>query len=216
MSEYTERVASELIQPIILLVDKEDPAGEDEAIAAVALASIAAFLQDPVNPAWQPWAHGAFGKSVRRANPKAFAKVRQEFPEHALIEIGGAQAAGLAPVPADDMPKILAKLQVSGTQLPQSGGVLGGQVVIVLDASLEMSTGKASAQAAHALFAWLLEADEDIVQQWIADGATLGVRQLSRDDFTASMELAHGPVIHDAGRTEIEPGSATAYVLLAG
>lgn len=216
MSEYTERVSGELVQPIILRIDKEDPCAQDEGIAAVALASVAAFLRDPESPAWQAWASGAFAKSVRRANPKIFAKVLEEFPDHSLIEIGGAQAAALAPLPSDNLPKRLARLQVSGTQLPAMDDVLEGQVVIVLDGALGMSTGKACAQAAHALFAWLLQARPEVVEEWIDSGATLGIRHPARAEFTQGIKHAAGPVIHDAGRTEIEPGSATAYVLLPG
>ena len=216
MTESSESTVEELVQPIILRIDKENPCAEDEGIAAAALASVAAFLQDAQNPAWQPWAAGSFAKSVRRANPKLFAKVLEEFEDHALIEVGAAQAIGLAPLPAQGLPKRLAKLQVYGTQLPESDEVLSGQVEVVLDASLEMSTGKACAQAAHALFAWMIQAPPEVVQEWLDDGATLGIRQAGRSAFLAGQDEADGPVIQDAGRTEIEPGSATAYVVLRG
>ncbi|MCW4465733.1 hypothetical protein OK351_09460 [Glutamicibacter sp. MNS18] len=224
MSEFTESESAaeaksepgELVQPIILRIDKEDPCGQDEGIAAAALASVAAFLQNPENPAWGPWAAGAFAKSVRRANPKMFAKVLEEFEEHALIEVGAAQAAGLVPLPANALPKRLAKLQVSGTELPESGQVFTGQVQVVLDGSLGMSTGKACAQAAHALFAWLIQAAPETVQDWIEEGATLGIRHMDRQGFERGIQDAVGPVIRDAGRTEIEPGSATAYVVYTG
>lgn len=213
MSETTEAVSGELVQPIILRIDKDNPCAEDEGIAAAALASVAAFLQDPENPLWASWSAGAFAKSVRRANPKMFAKVLDEFADHALVEVGGAQAAGLGPLPAQALPKRLAKLQVSGTQLPASEDMITGDIQIVLDASLGMSTGKACAQAAHALFAWLIQATGQSVESWIDNGATLGIRQCARAEFLAGMSQAIGPVIHDAGRTEIDPGSATAYVV---
>lgn len=216
MNELTEAVTGELVQPIILRIDKENPCAEDEGIAAAALASVAAFLQDPENPSWAAWASGAFAKSVRRANPKMFAKVLEEFADHSLVEVGAAQAAGLSPLPAAALPKRLAKLQVSGTELPATNDVLTGQLQIVLDASLGMSTGKACAQAAHALFAWLIQATPETVESWINDGATLGIRQAERAEFIAGFQDAVGPVIHDAGRTEIEPNSATAYVVCAG
>ncbi|MGJ9403435.1 peptidyl-tRNA hydrolase [Arthrobacter sp. KK5.5] len=214
MSEYTERASGELVQPIILLVDKADPASHAEGVAAAALASVQAFLGDLDNPDWQAWAAGAFAKTVRRADVNPFAKMLAAHPDHALAEVGKGRAAGLGPMPADGLPKPLAKLQVSGTQLPAGPPLPDAPVTIALNASLDMSTGKAAAQAAHALFAWLLQADPATVRAWRAAGCPLSVRDLVRRDFRAGARAAAGPVIQDAGRTEIAPGSATAYVVV--
>lgn len=215
VSEFTERSSEELIQPIILLVDREEPASEAHGIAAAALASVQAFLRDPENPGWRPWAAAAFGKTVRRADAKMFAKVLAAFPDHALAEVGEGRAAGLAPMPAAALPKLLAKLQVSGTQLPDGEPLPEAAVTIVLNGSLEMSTGKAAAQAAHALFAWVLETKPAAVEAWVAAGFPLGVLELPAKEFRKGSRKSAGPVIQDAGRTEIEPGSTTAYVVTA-
>lgn len=217
MSESTETGAEEpsepeLVQPIILLVDREEPAGEQHGIAAAALASAQAFLKDPDNPNWRRWANGAFAKSVRRADAKMFAKVLATFPDHVLATVGEAAAAGLPPMPADALPKLLAKLQVSGTQLPEGEPLPPAPLTIILNASLDMSTGKAAAQAAHALFAWLLESKPAVVEAWAASGFPLGVAELPAKEFRKGARKSAGPVIQDAGRTEIEPGSTTAYV----
>lgn len=212
MSEYTERSSDELIQPIILLVDREEPASEQHGIAAAALASVQAFLREPDNPDWRQWASAAFGKTVRRADAKMFAKVLAAFPDHVLAMVGEASAVGLAPMPAAALPKLLAKLQVSGTQLPPGEPLPPAALSIVLNASLEMSTGKAAAQAAHALFAWVLEAKPAAVEAWVADGFPLSVLELPAKEFRKGARKSAGPVIQDAGRTEIEPGSTTAYV----
>ena len=212
VSEYSEDTPQELIQPIILLVDREEPAGEQHGIAAAALASVQAFLREPDNADWRRWASGAFGKTVRRADAKMFAKVLAAFPEHALATVGEASAVGLPPMPAAELPKLLAKLQVSGTQLPPGGPLPPQSLNIVLNASLEMSTGKAAAQAAHALFAWLLESKPAVVEAWAADGFPVGILELPAKEFRKGARKSAGPVIRDAGRTEIEPGSTTAYV----
>lgn len=213
MSEIVEEPARELVQPIILLVDREEPAGADYGIAAAALASVQAFMREPENPDWQEWASGAFAKSVRRADAKMFAKVLAAFPDHALVSVGEARAVGLAPMPAGALPKLLAKLQVSGTQLPTSEPLTQQPLTIVLNAALQMSTGKAGAQAAHALFAWVLEAEPAEVEAWANSGFPVGISQASAKDFRKWQQKASGPIIEDAGRTEIEPGSTTAYVL---
>lgn len=202
----------ELVQPIILLVDREDPCAEDQGIAAAALASVGALIANPRHPYWKPWAQGAFAKSVRRADAKMFAKVAGEFPDHALAEIGDAKALGFAPMQADSLPKRLAKLQVSGTTLPAGGTGEPTSVRIALNDSLGMSTGKAAAQAAHALFAWVLEGEPRDVDTWRGDGCGLSVERLDDAEFRRQAGEANSPVIHDAGRTEIEPGSATAFV----
>ena len=213
MTELRDRDPGELVQPIILRIDKEDPSSEDEGLSAVARAAVIAYLQDPQNPDWQQWASQAFAKSVRRANPKMFAKVLEMFPEQMVSEVGKAQAVGLPPLPAADLPKLIAKLQVSGTQLPKADEVLDAKINIVLNKSLDMSTGKAAAQAAHALFAWLTEAPAESVEAWLQSHAPVGIRHLPRKDFEQLSRQAAGPVIQDAGRTEIEPGSVTAFVM---
>ncbi len=211
-TDAEERADQELVQPIILLVDREDPAGEQHGIAAAALASVQAFMRDPENADWRQWANGAFAKSVRRADAKMFAKVLAAFPDHVLATVGEASAAGLPPMPAAALPKLLAKLQVSGTQLPEGEPLPPAPLTIVLNASLEMSTGKAAAQAAHALFAWVLESKPAAVEAWAANDFPLGVTQLPAKEFRKGARKSAGPVIQDAGRTEIEPGSTTAYV----
>lgn len=213
MTEVRDRDPGELVQLIILRIDKEDPSSEDEGLSAVARAAVIAYLQDPQNPDWQQWASQAFAKSVRRANPKMFAKVLEMFPGQMVSEVGKAQAVGLPPLPAADLPKLIAKLQVSGTQLPKADEVLDAKINIVLNKSLEMSTGKAAAQAAHALFAWLTEAPAESVEAWLQSHAPVGIRHLPRKDFEQLSRQAAGPVIQDAGRTEIEPGSVTAFVM---
>lgn len=213
MTELRDRDPGELVQPIILRIDKEDPSSEDEGLSAVARAAVIAYLQDPQNPDWQQWASQAFAKSVRRANPKMFAKVLEMFPGQMVSEVGKAQAVGLPPLPAADLPKLIAKLQVSGTQLPKADEVLDAKINIVLNKSLDMSTGKAAAQAAHALFAWLTDAPAESVEAWLQSHAPVGIRHLPRKDFEQLSRQAAGPVIQDAGRTEIEPGSVTAFVM---
>ncbi|GAA5225829.1 peptidyl-tRNA hydrolase [Paeniglutamicibacter antarcticus] len=202
----------ELVQPIILLVDREEPCPEDEGIAVAALASVKALLANPRHPYWRIWAQGAFAKSVRRADSKMFAKVTLEFPDHELAEIGTARALGFAPMEAGSLPKRLAKLQVSGTVLPPGEPMEPTSVRIVLDDSLGMSTGKVAAQAAHALFAWVLEGKPEELDAWRAAGCPLSIERIDSTAFRKNARTADGPVIRDAGRTEITPGSATAFV----
>jgi len=225
VTETTQESTAELMQQIVLLVDKENPAPEGDGLAAVALASVNAFLADPQDPSWRLWFSGPVGKAVRRADAKTFDKIVEAFGE----ELGGVEgdagrglAIGFRPHPKDEIPKKIAKLQVSGTTLPREapdGGTdaePADAVVLVLNDSLGMSTGKAAAQSAHALFAWLLQAirrDPGRVDAWLAAEQPVAVRFADAAEFARLARSASGPRIQDAGRTEIAPGSATAFVL---
>ncbi|GAA3664947.1 peptidyl-tRNA hydrolase [Streptomyces iranensis] len=115
------------------------------------------------------------------------------------------------PVPLDGWPKELAKLQVSGTDLsdpepPPAPDPTGP--VLWLSPHVEMSAGKAMAQAGHgAQLAWW-ELDDAARAAWREAGFPLAVRTASPerwDELTASGL----PVVRDAGFTEIAPGSCT-------
>ncbi|MGW4078874.1 peptidyl-tRNA hydrolase [Streptomyces asiaticus] len=115
------------------------------------------------------------------------------------------------PVPLDGWPKELAKLQVSGTDLddpepPAAPDPTGP--VLWLSPQVEMSAGKAMAQAGHgAQLAWW-ELDDAARAAWREAGFPLAVRTASAerwDELTASGL----PVVRDAGFTEIAPGSCT-------
>ncbi|ACL42340.1 protein of unknown function UPF0099 (plasmid) [Pseudarthrobacter chlorophenolicus A6] len=213
-----------LVQPIVLLVDKNDPAGHSDSILAVAIASVCAYTNGLEHGAddgsWKTWLSGRFTKSVRRADAKTFAKIAgdPELPADGAAWIGAARAMAYAPTTYEDMPKKLSRLQVSGTDLPAydptpQSRQRPGDPVIVLNNALGMSTGKAAAQAAHALFAWHLNRgnpDPDIASLHLLSA---GLINASESEFEQLKALAAGPVIVDSGLTEIEPNTATAFVI---
>ncbi|MCQ2001347.1 peptidyl-tRNA hydrolase [Arthrobacter zhaoxinii] len=202
------------VQPIVLLVDKTDPAAHRDAVAAAAVASVRAYTATEDSEAWENWLYGRFTKTVRRANPSTFERLAGEAPSGS-VTVGRAQAIAFEPVTYEQMPKNLAKLQVSGTQLPDEEPAAWPENApeIVLNADLDMSTGKASAQAAHALLSWYLQLDPAARHAWQEAGEPAGVRFTTGGQFA---ELAArpgaGPLIVDAGMTEIAPDTATAFV----
>ena len=204
---------SDTVQPIVLLVDKEDPAAHYDAVAAAAAASVSAYARRESDEAWENWVFGRFTKTVRRAGPKAFAKLAAHAPSGTVV-VGRAQALAFEPVTYEEMPKAVRALQVSGTQLPDDEPVpaLPDAPVVVGNADLEMSTGKAGAQAAHALLAWYLELAPEQAAGFTECPAAL-VTELPGERFRELAEHpGNGPLIVDAGLTEIEPGSPTAFV----
>ena len=213
------RTEFEYIQPIVLLVDRDDPAPAVDGIRAVAVASTQMYGQDihELNDltVWESWLDGPFAKTVRRADRKTFDKVLAEsIPNDRVCVLRGrAEAVGFRPVIATEMPKLLSRLQVTGTSLPDvvSTAVDGRGPAIILNAGLGMSTGKAAAQAAHALFLWYLNLDSTV---WapVWQDIDCSVRFADSTEFDALLiDSKSNAVITDAGRTEIDPGSVTAF-----
>lgn len=212
-----------LVQPIVLLVDKNDPAGHRDSILAAAIASTEAYamtIQDAGaddGDAWAQWLSGRFTKSVRRADLKTFTKLASstDLPFRSLVARGKARAMAYLPVTYEEMAKPLTRLQVSGTDLPElpvSEGSGTEGPVIVLNGDLGMSTGKSCAQAGHALFAWFLQEHAGGRTVPAASLARAGLRIVGAAEFAALRAGAVGPVIVDSGLTEIDPDTATAFV----
>ena len=212
--------STEFVQPVVVL-----RAGtHEDAVRAVALASVLAWVHtsgaggtddDTAAPGaenWRPWLSGRFAKSVRRAKAGQFAALAPTAA--AIVEIGDAKAAAFTPTTYPGMDPTVAKLQVSGTDFDRDQWASktedGGPRVLVNE-GLGMSTGKAAAQAAHGLFRWFLNLDPNQRTEWVAAGCPFGLDGVTRTDFEKACRNAV-VVIHDAGFTEIEPGSATVAV----
>lgn len=196
----------DLVQPIVLL----SRGTHADACRGAALASVTAWLAHHEHPSWEPWLSGWFTKTVRRAkNEHALARALDAGP--AVVErVGDAAAAALVPVTYYEMARSVRKLQVSGLDLPREAGAgngTGGPTILV-NASLGMSTGKTSAQVAHGLFAWLLTLDDASRVDWFYGGRRFGLTEVGAAELTGAAGLA----IHDAGLTEVVPGSATVKV----
>jgi peptidyl-tRNA hydrolase len=125
---------------------------------------------------------------------------------------GPAEVRVFPPIPLDGWPKDLARLQVSGTELtdpappPQAPA---GVPVLWLSPGLEMSAGKAMAQAGHgAQLAWWELSDQERAE-WREAGFPLAVRTAADDPAWRGLVGSGLPVVRDAGFTEIAPGSCT-------
>lgn len=203
---------NEYVQSVVLLRS----GSHEEAIRAVAESSVRAWLQSQDDPAWAAWLSGPFVKSVRRAKAGAFWKLAEDDADnHALVQVGDAAAIAYTPTRYADMNPVIAKLQVSGTDFQRAGWTdpeQSSHVWVVMNDDLGMSTGKAAAQAAHALFAYALQTDRDLDPHWQDTITGFHLTGVSRDKFAALSPTAT-VLIQDAGRTEVEPGSATALAM---
>lgn len=197
----------DLVQPIAVARS----GSHEDLIAAVASASLDAYLDHGDDPAWDQWLNGRFTKSVRRATASQLAAVAPLAL--AVVQRGDAVAYGFAPMPYSEYPGPIRKMQVQGTERPRSGNWADfGSPSLVLNGGLEMSTGKAAAQAAHGLWIWWLTATITERQEWEASGRPLSVCEYDSEAFRRTLQITD-VVVRDAGLTEVEPGTVTVAVI---
>lgn len=155
------------------------------------------------------WQDARIRKVVRRARGSEWRRAA-ELPG---ITVTGksAEVRVFPPVPLDGWPKELAKLQVSGTDLDDPeppGAVEPGTVVLWMSPEVEMSAGKAMAQAGHgAQLAWWELSDAERAA-WREAGFPLAVRTAPPQRWR-ELTVSGLPLVRDAGFTEIAPGSCT-------
>lgn len=115
------------------------------------------------------------------------------------------------PVPLDEVPKDLAKLQVTGTDLEdpeRPGEPEPGTPVLWVNPHLEMSTGKTMAQVGHAAHLAWLDLPTPARETWQSADFPVAVRTATATQWSALLRTGL-PVVQDAGFTEVEPGSCT-------
>ncbi|MFJ8228629.1 aminoacyl-tRNA hydrolase [Streptomyces sp. NPDC094448] len=207
--------ARQFVLPLVARIEKTAPPARTDALetAARAVLVILADERSQGDGAWarsmRDWQDARIRKVVRRARGAEWRRAGA-LPG---ITVTGASAEVRVhpPVPLDGWPKELVKLQVSGTELddprpPADPDPL--RPVLWLNPDVEMSAGKAMAQAGHgAQLAWW-ELGEAERKAWEADGFALAVRTAPRERF-AALVAAGLPVVRDAGFTEIPAGSVT-------
>jgi peptidyl-tRNA hydrolase len=205
--------------PLVVRVERGDPPTRTDALEGAARA-VLEFLSDPrvtgidgVDGEWtaveRAWEDARIRKVVRRARGAAWERARA-LPG-ITVRQGTAEVRVYPPVPVDDWPADLARLQVSGTDFEdptRPGAVPGGLPVLWLNPELPMSTGKAMAQVGHGvqLAWWELEPTDR--SKWKDVEFDLRVRTAAVGRWKEL--LASGlPVVTDGGFTEVAPGSAT-------
>jgi peptidyl-tRNA hydrolase len=84
-----------------------------------------------------------------------------------------------------------------------------GTPLILLSPLVEMSAGKAMAQAAHAAQLGWRSLRRRPRRRWQEAGFPLAVRPAGERQWRAALNSG-APVVHDGGFTEVAPGTATA------
>ncbi|SEQ45870.1 peptidyl-tRNA hydrolase [Streptomyces radiopugnans] len=214
--------APQYVLPLVVRIERSAPPGPPARTDALRTAARAVLVMlsderatDPGGPwhqAVRDWQDGRIRKVVRRARGAEWRRACA-LPGVTVTGDGGhpAEVRVFPPVPLDGWPKDLARLQVSGTELEDPVPPVApepGTPVLWLNPELEMSAGKAMAQAGHgAQLAWWA-LDGAARAAWRAAGFPLAVRTAPRGRWERLTESGL-PVVRDAGFTEIAPGSAT-------
>ncbi|MBP0456712.1 peptidyl-tRNA hydrolase [Streptomyces montanisoli] len=211
--------APQFVLPLVLRLERTAPPSRTDALetAARAVLTILSDERSLDGGEWaarmRDWQDARIRKVVRRARGAEWRRAAA-LPG---ITVTGTRAENPAevrvhpPVPLDGWPKELARLQVSGTELPDAeplAPLAPGVPVLWFNPDLEMSAGKACAQAGHgAQLAWwaLSEAGRTA---WHESGFALAARVASREKWR-DLHASGLPLVEDAGFTEIAPGSAT-------
>lgn len=201
--------------PLVVRIERGAPPSRTDALETAARA-VLVMLADPRAlddgewaGAMRDWQDARIRKVVRRARGAEWR--RAEALPGITVPGKAAEVRVFPPVPLDGWPKDLARLQVSGTDLddPEPPPVADrGAPVLWLSPEVEMSAGKAMAQAGHgAQLAWWDLPDAERAA-WRDAGFPLAVRTAEAAEWR-TLTSSGLPVVRDAGFTEIAPGSCT-------
>ncbi|WP_308114716.1 peptidyl-tRNA hydrolase [Streptomyces sp. ISL-12] len=208
-------LAPQFVLPLVVRIERAAPPARTDALETAARAVLVMLADERSTGegewarAMRDWQDARIRKVVRRARGAEWR--RAEGLPGITVTGKSAEVRVFPPVPLDGWPKELAKLQVSGTELDDHeppGDADRSGPVLWMSPEVEMSAGKAMAQAGHgAQLAWWQLTGEQRAA-WRDAGFPLAVRTASPADWP---RLTAGglPVVRDAGYTEIAPGSCT-------
>jgi peptidyl-tRNA hydrolase len=199
--------------PVILRLERPPPA-RTPVLEAAAAAALAVCLDPRAEPGgeWHDavamWVGNRIRKIARRARGTHWEAV-QELPG-VTWDVDGAQARALLPGPVTEVPKTVSRLQIGGTELEPDdpGPPAPGVPVIWVNASLEMTVGKAAAQVGHASMLYAAAHRLTTVPPFAVRDADGGQWAQLCD----AAERGEAVAVRDAGFTEVAPGTITTIV----
>ena len=200
---------------IYVVNDSRDEAGEIASEKDILQASSDALSQllnssdEAVIASIREWTSGRIRKIVKRARGAAWQKADALEATHFSGTHGTGQVLVFAPMRLSEQPKELKKLQVTGLNSSDASSkeyANAAHLLVEVNDSLNMSTGKVVAQVGHAVQLFLTFGVRSEVQDWKDTGSKLKVVRV--ENLTES--TATGIIVHDAGFTEVPSGSLTA------
>ena len=204
--------------PVVLRYERAEPPLRTPLLEAAATAALAVCLDDRAAPGgpWHgevaDWVAGRIRKVTRRARGAHWDAV-QDLPG-VTVSVAGAQARALMPCLVAQTPRVVARLQISGTDLPADspGDPADGVPVVWLSPNLQLSVGKAAAQVGHATMLLAASLSGESLARWRADDLRCAVRVARAADWPVLQEQARdgrAVPVRDAGFTEVSPGTMT-------
>ncbi len=196
--------------PVILRIERP-PAARTPLLEAAARAALAVCLDPRAEPegewheALTAWVGGRIRKIARRARGAHWAAV-QDLPG-VTVEVDGAEVRALLPGPVDDVPRVVSRLQIGGTDLPDDdpGPADPAVPVVWVNGALGMSVGKAAAQVGHASML-------DAAVRGLRTVPPYAVRAADPEHWARlcrEAERGTAVAVRDAGFTEVAPGTIT-------
>jgi peptidyl-tRNA hydrolase len=205
----------ELVLPLVVRIERDAPPARTDALEAAARAVLSLLTSD--EPDWQDairaWDGSRIRKVVRRARGADWLRA-EALPGCTLVQ-GSAEVRVYPPIPVDGWPPELSRLQVGGTNLDDReppGPPDPAIPLILLAPDVEMSAGKAMAQAGHAAQLGWRSLPRRRRSRWQAAEFPLAVRTATALQWRGALSSG-APVVHDAGFTEVAPNSKTAVFI---
>ncbi|MDT4956467.1 MAG: hypothetical protein QOD31_266 [Pseudonocardiales bacterium] len=206
----------ELVLPLVVRIERADPPTRTDALEAAARAALLMLTtdRDEWADAVAAWDGQRIRKVVRRARG---AEWRRALTLDGLdVTQGSAEVRVYPPIPVDGWPPELARLQVGGTELTDADPPPeppAGTPLVLLSPHVELTAGKAMAQAAHAAQLGWRASGRAARQAWRARDFDLAVRNATPAQWATALREG-APVVHDGGFTEVEPDTQTALAVL--
>ena len=204
---------------VVARVERSAPPTRTAVCAAAAVAVVRLLADERARPGgeWHPavrrWTDVAIRKHCRRARGVAWGRVG-ELPG-VTASVDGAEVRALVPTAVDEIPRAVATLQLSGSELDDPDAcavadpVAGGPVVVSIAPEPFLPLGKAAAAAGHAAQLTALRMPGERLASWAAASFPVVVEHPSTARWAWLRPRA--PVeVRDAGFTVVAPGTTTA------
>lgn len=214
---------------LVIRVERVEPPSRADAYRAVAGAVLELLHDERAESEWveplNAWRGRRIRKLVRRARGSGW-KALEEL-DGVEFWAGDAQVRAFPPTTRAGMPRVLERLQVRGTDLPEPEpherpdpaelAHDAPSIVLWLNPDVRASTGKLMAQVGHAaqlMDEHLRRRDTSMWAAWREAEFPLSVCKPSAAVWRQVLDLAEVAVA-DAGYTEVAPGTVTAAATVA-